>query len=260
MVPEVADTSWSGPIGGLFAGAAMGLVISALGAGGSMFIVPVFLYLFHEPMPVATGTSLAVVGAGALVGALMHYRQGNLRLRVALAFSLGSTVAAPVGAWAHAFVPDRVAVALFSAVLVIAAARMLGGTPEVKENAEPHRLRVLVPLGVGVGLLTGFLGVGGGFVILPALVIVARLPLRQAVGTSLAVISLTSITGAAGYAVKGLVSADLLVSVGSGAMLGALLGAPLSSRLPERPMRYGFAALAAGVSLYMFGRAVFGDP
>lgn len=260
MGPEVADTSWAGPIGGLFAGAAMGLVISALGAGGSMFIVPVFLYVFHEPVPVATGTSLAVVGAGALVGALVHYRRGNLRLRVALAFAAGSTVAAPVGAWAHSFVSDRVAVGLFSAVLVVAAVRMLSGTAPVKVDAEPHRLRVLVPLGVGVGLLTGFLGVGGGFVILPALAIVARLPLREAVGTSLAIIALTSITGAAGYAVKGLVSANLLVSVGGGAMLGALAGAPLASKMPERPIRYGFAAVAATVALYMFGRAVFGDP
>ena len=235
----------------------MGLVISALGAGGSMFIVPVFLYVFHEPLPVATGTSLAVVGAGALVGAVMHYRRGNVRLKVALAFAAGSMVAAPFGALAHALVPDRVAVGLFSVVLVAAAARMLWGAPQPKEDGDAHRLRTLVPLGVGVGLLTGFLGVGGGFVILPALTLVARLPLKAAVGTSLAIIGLTSVSGAAGYAAKGLVSADLLLSVGGGAMLGAVGGVPLASVLPEKPLRYGFAFLAATVALYMFARAVF---
>jgi uncharacterized membrane protein YfcA len=250
------DSSWAGPLGGLLAGAAMGLVISALGAGGSIFIVPVFLYLFHEPVAVATGTSLAVVGAGALVGAVMHYRRGNVRLRVALAFSAGSMVAAPVGAAAHALVPDRVAVGLFSLVLVAAAARMVMGTPTPRPAGGEHRLTLLVPLGVGVGLLCGFLGVGGGFLILPALVVLAHLPLKQAVGTSLAVIALTSITGSIGYAAKGLVSADLLISVGGGAMLGALAGAPLGAMLPERPVRLVFAAVAATVALYMLARAV----
>lgn len=244
--------------GGLGAGAIMGLLISALGAGGSLFIVPVLLYLFHEPIQSATGTSLAVVFAAAVVGALGHARRGNVKWKVALGFGVASMAAAPLGAVFHTFVPDRVAVGLFAVVLVVAAARIVLGPPAPHESANDHTFARLLPLGGGVGLLTGFLGVGGGFVIVPALTWGARLSIKHAVGTSLTIIALTSATGASSYAWKGFVSVPLLLSVGAGAIAGALVGAPLSGWLPDRPLRYGFAALSACVALYMIGRALFG--
>lgn len=255
---QVADPGPFSTWGGVAAGAAMGVVVSALGAGGSLFIVPVLLYLFHEPLPSATGTSLAVVAAAAAVGAVWHWRMGHVRKRVALRFGAASMAVAPLGAWAHQFVPERVGVALFAAALIAASARMVLGPPLPREDARPLALATLLPLGAGVGLLTGFLGVGGGFMIVPALTWGARLPIRHAVGTSLLVIAATSTTGAIGYAAEGQLSPTLLVTVGGGAIAGALVGAPVASALPEAPVRYAFACMAALVALYMLGRAFLG--
>lgn len=253
--PDVTDWSW---LGGLAAGSAMGLVISALGAGGSLFIVPVLLFFFHEPVAVATGTSLAVVSAAAAVGALSHARRGNVKLKVALAFGAASMATAPLGAFLHPLISDRASVGLFAAVLVAAGARMLLGAPAPHESPKDHKLLTLLPLGAAVGLLTGFLGVGGGFVIVPALTWGARLSVKHAVGTSLCIIAVTSLTGASGYAAKGLLSVPLLMSIGAGAMAGALLGAPLSHHLPDKPIRYGFAAMSFAVAIYMLVRAFRG--
>lgn len=234
----------------------MGLIISALGAGGSLFIVPTLLFIFRAPLPVATGTSLAVVFAASLVGALGHLRNHNVRLRIAVAFGLASMAAAPVGAMLHPLISDTASEALFAFILLVAGVRMLLSLPADDTTMPEHRLWVLAPMGAAVGLATGFLGVGGGFLIVPALVWGARLPIRQAIGTSLTIIAATTATGGATYAIKGLVSAPLLLSLGGGAIVGALLGAPLSAHLPDRPVRYGFAALTFGVAIFMFIRVV----
>lgn len=238
------------------AGFCMGLIIAALGAGGSLFIVPILLYLLHQPVHVATGTSLAVVGAAALVGTIGHFRKGNLDLHSALLFGAASMAAAPAGAWMHRFVSERATLISFAGLLFAASARMLfGAAPPPSKSQRPDALRVL-PLGLLLGLLTGFLGVGGGFIIVPVLCWGAKLPLRLAIGTSLAVIAMTSATGIIGHWMQGNVNVGLLVSCGTGAMLGAIVGARLSGKLPERPIRYAFATMAAALGVYMLVRSV----
>ena len=227
----------------------MGLVLSVLGAGGSMFIVPVLVFVLDSPVSEATGTSLLIVGAAALVAAVAHGRKGNVNVRIAAIFGAAAMAGALGGAALHPLVSARVSMGLFAALLFVAAARMVWGKAEVRLGAA--KLEVLVPLGLAIGVLSGFLGVGGGFLIVPVLSWGAGLTVKQAIGTSLAVIAASSLVGAVGHAAQGQLTVGLLATVGTGAVIGALAGAPLSGRLPERPLRLGFAGLAVAVGLYM---------
>lgn len=230
-------------------------MLSVLGAGGSIFVVPALIYGLHTTASEATGTSLLVVGGASLVGAVGHWRRGHVHLRVAAVFSVAAMLGAVGGTSLHALATDRVLTTLFAIILFVAAARMaFGKTVDVAE-AEP-RIAILVPLGLGIGVVSGFLGVGGGFLILPALSLGARLPVRLAIGTSLVVIAASSLTGAATHAAHGLLRFDVLASVGSGALLGALAGAPLAGKIPERPLKRGFSVLAVCVGAYMLVRSL----
>jgi uncharacterized membrane protein YfcA len=113
-----------------------------------------------------------------------------------------------------------------------------------------------VPVGLGLGVMTGFLGVGGGFLLVPALVTLARLPLESAIGTSLAIITGASFSGGVTYVLEGGAPMGLVAPMGAGAVLGALVGAPASGKLPERPLKIGFAVLALTVSLGMAFKAL----
>jgi uncharacterized membrane protein YfcA len=241
---------------GFLAGLATGLVLSVLGAGGSMFIVPVLVFVLHSPVSEATGTSLAIVGAAALAAAIGHWRKGNIDPKVAMLFGGAAVAGAVAGAALHALVSARTLTALFAVVLFIGAARMIWGRPADPAVVRAPRAVILLPLGAAIGVLSGFLGVGGGFVIVPALSWGAGLSVRQAIGTSLVVIAVSSLAGAVSYAVQGQLSSGILVTVGAGAVLGALAGTPLSGKLPDRPLRLGFAALAVAVGIYMVVQVV----
>lgn len=239
---------------GFVAGAVLGLVFSLLGAGGAILAVPVLLFGFGLPLAQATAGGLAVVWAAAVTGAVGHARGGRVRWRAVALFGGPSMLGAVAGAWLHARVPERVTLGLFAAVvllavaLVVRAPREAAGMPEL-------RAAVLAPVGLAVGVLTGFLGVGGGFLIVPALLVLARLPLKEAIGTSMAVIAGASFTGAATYLVAGQAPLAVVLPVGAGAVLGAAAGVPLGARLPERALRLGFAVLASAVALAMAWRA-----
>ncbi len=229
----------------------MGVVFSVLGAGGGIISVPVLLALFPISLTEATAGGLAVVWAAALTGAVGHARAGRVRWREVGLVGLPSMAGALAGTRLHALVPDRVTMLLFSGVLLIATAAFLRPRSAEAQGSGPVRVPVLVVIGLGLGVMTGFLGVGGGFLIVPALVLLARLPLKDAVGTSLAVIVAGSFSGALGYLLAGQAPISLVLPVGAGAVVGALVGAPLSGRLPERPQRIAFAVLAISVAISM---------
>jgi uncharacterized membrane protein YfcA len=244
------------PLAGFAAGVGVGLILSVLGAGGSMFIVPVLVYAMHLPVSEATGTALAVVCSAAAVGAYGHWKKGNLDLKVTVPFGGAAIAGAFVGALLHSLVADRILLGLFAGTLFIAAARMALGNEDRARTGEPPKLWLLLTLGLGIGVFSGFLGVGGGFVIVPALTWGAKLPLRPAIGTSLAVISMSCLSGAIGHAIQGHVSPLLLATVGSGGVLGAFAGAPLSGKIPEKPLRLAFAVLVLCLGIYMTVRVV----
>jgi uncharacterized membrane protein YfcA len=246
-------------------GLAIGLLLGLVGGGGSFVAVPVLVYVLDQDVKVATTTSLLVVGVSALVGGLSHARAGHVRWRAALAFGAAAIVGALAGtAFNRAADPDLI-IALFALVLAVAAyfmARGRGlhphGTPESRAGLV---LRV-APAGLGLGVLTGFFGVGGGFVILPALVLLLALPLDAAVGTSLVVIANTSAVALLAHLASGPVDWALASTLTLSAVVGALAGTRLGERVSDERLRQGFAVLLALLACFLAGAsavALLGD-
>lgn len=247
------------------AGLLIGLSLGALGGGGSVLAVPVLVHLLGQTPAQATTGSLVVVGLTALVGAATARRQGSLLLGRGVGFGATAIGGAAVGARLAGRVPDAVLMASFSALLVVVAAVMVqrqvaarrGGTTPARARFDdpiitfsptfacacPRALKVLVAATV-VGLLTGFLGVGGGFLVVPALVLALGIPMDRAAGTSLVVITITSAAALAVRAGSGLqpdwslVGVLTVVAVG-----GGWLGARLACRVRVARLQAGFTAL-----------------
>nr|WP_153869957.1 MULTISPECIES: sulfite exporter TauE/SafE family protein [Myxococcaceae] len=182
----------------------MGLSLGLLGGGGSILTVPIFVYVLGFPAKESIAMGLAVVGTTSLVGAALHGRAGNVHLRAALAFGGLAMAGTWLGARLSAHVPGTLQLVAFAAVMLVAALLMLrsaGPKPTAEAERAPARrsLPLTAAVSLAVGLLTGLVGVGGGFLIVPALVLFAGLPMKQAVGSSLLVIALNAFVGFAGY-------------------------------------------------------------
>lgn len=192
---------------GLALAALIGLSLGLLGGGGSILTVPIFVYVLGYGAKEAIAMSLAVVGATSLFGAIGHWREGNMNFRVAGIFGSVAMVGTYLGARLSVYFSGGAQLALFAVVMLAAAFFMFRGGPRVRavsaEGIDSSSGRMSVPLivaeGIGVGVLTGLVGVGGGFLIVPALVLLGRIPMKQAVGTSLLVIAMKSAAGFYGY-------------------------------------------------------------
>jgi uncharacterized protein len=236
-------------------GLAIGISLGLVGGGGSILAVPVLVYVLGEPVREATTASLLVVGAVALVGALDHAREGRVRWRTALGFGAAATAGALLGTALNRVAPPDAILFLFALLLLAAAFGMLRrGEPSAAEEAGPPTLRSRLKLGLaglGVGALTGFFGVGGGFLVVPALVLLLGLPTVAAIGTSLLVIALTSGAAFAAHLTSGSLNWPVAAALGGAGIVGALAGSRLSGRLPTRRLRQGFAALVLAVGLFL---------
>jgi uncharacterized protein len=232
----------------------IGLSLGLLGGGGSILAVPVLVYVARMDVHEAIGMSLAVVGATALVGGLVHARAGRVDLKAAALFGLAGMAAAPLGAQATHAVPGRVLMLLFAGLMLVVGGLMLRGRgPGGGRPAHPHPAAVPAA-GVGVGLLTGFLGVGGGFLIVPALTLLGGLPIHRAVGTSLLVIALNSAGGMAGHLRQGDMPVGLTAAFTAAAAVGALAGVRLAGSLDPARLRRAFALFVILVGLFLLAR------
>ncbi|MBK8248711.1 MAG: sulfite exporter TauE/SafE family protein [Gemmatimonadetes bacterium] len=249
-------------IAGLLLPLAVGVVLGLLGGGGSILALPIFLYVFQVPTKPAVAMSLAVVGMAAFVGFLGHWRQGTVSPRIALPFGGFAMLGAFVTARLAHLVPERVQLGLFMAFALTAAVLMLRDAARTPARDAPvEELRpVFSPLlgaqALGVGMLTSLIGAGGGFVIVPALVILARVPVKVAVGSSLLIITMNALAGFVGYV--GTVAIDWpLVSAFTGvAALGALAGTRLVRYVPQRRIKQGFAVLILVLGAMVIARSL----
>jgi uncharacterized protein len=231
-------------------GVAIGLLLGLLGGGGSILTVPVLVYVLGEPVKDATTESLLIVGVTALAGAFAAARARRVCWRVGLAFA-GAGAFGSLGGTALNRVVDARALLLGFALLLLAAAfaMLRGRTSSASRPAPVHVAwgRVLVA-GTATGVLTGFFGVGGGFVIVPALMLAVGLPLTAAIGTSLLVIALTSAVALGAHLASGGIDVPLSAAFASAAIAGAIAGTHLQGRIPERVLRSAFAALMIAVA------------
>ena len=235
----------------------VGVSLGLLGGGGSILAVPLLVYVARLDVHVAIGMSLAVVGATALGGAIVHGRAGRVDLKAALLFGVAGMTTAPLGAQASHAVAHRVLLLLFATLMIVVGGLMLRGRRAGSHGVlhRPRRLAV-VGAGMGVGLLTGFLGVGGGFLIVPALTLLAGLPIHTAVGTSLLVIAMNAAAGLAGHLGQGEIPLGLTAAFTAASLLGAFVGGRLSARFEPGRLRRAFAVFVILIGLALLAANV----
>jgi uncharacterized membrane protein YfcA len=236
----------------LLGAVAIGLSLGLTGAGGSILTLPVLVYLAGIAPRAAVGLSLLIVGTAALVGAWQRARAGELHVKAAGMFVLSGMVGAALGAKLTPLLSPTALMLSFASLMVVVALRMLlAGNPALPPAPECKPLRCLLAGGV-VGVLTGFLGVGGGFLLMPALVKFARLPLRVATGTSLAIIACNSAAGFVSHLGETPVPWRLAAVFSLIAAAGVLVGGKVASKLPEQTLRRAFAFFVLMVAAIVF--------
>jgi len=248
----------------------VGLVIGLAGGGGSILTVPIFVYVFHIPMVLATTYSLFVVGSTSLIGSVNHVWKKRVDLRVTLAFALPSFVSVylsrrflvpalpdPLFQFGTFVLPKSNAILYFFAIVMILAARAMirNDRPEEGEAADGRpRYGSLSLDGLAVGLLTGTIGAGGGFLIVPMLVLMAALPIQRAVATSVLIIAVNSFVGFLGDIHHTDLNWNFLLPFTGLSIVGIFVGMYLARFVAPDKLKKGFGWFVLVVALYMISR------
>lgn len=233
------------------------MLLGALGGGGSSLTTPILLYVLGLPPREAIATSLLVVGASSGVATLQHLRTGTVVLRTGLSFGLAGMVSAFLAGRLAEHLPDRLLLGLFGLLLLTSGGAMLLRRSELKPRTPPSPALAAVA-GFAVGALTGLVGAGGGFIAVPAMVILLGLPMNQAVGTSLLVISLNAFTGFLGQVTHVHVDFATAAALGGASIVGSFFGAPLSATVGPARLRIAFGVLVLGLGLYISAKVAAG--
>ncbi len=247
-------TAWLGAL-------LVGLVLGLLGSGGSILTVPVLVYLVGEPSKLAIAESLGIVALISLVGAIPLALRGRVSWRTVGWFGGPGIVGAYVGASLSQLMSGAVQLAIFAVVMLGAAVLMFRRTPsELVDEPDRAFWKVMVD-GMGVGVLTGLVGVGGGFLIVPALVVLGGLSMHLAVGTSLAIIALKSVSGFVKYLdvmeAAGLsIHWDLVLVFSGIGIVGSFVGGRLGAYVPQARLKRGFAIFLVLMGIVILGQNV----
>jgi uncharacterized membrane protein YfcA len=249
----------------ILSGALVGFTLGLVGGGGSILAVPLLVYVVGVPSPhVAIGTSAVAVAASAAANLIGHARAGNVKWSCALVFAASGTVGAAAGAALGKMIDGGRLLAMFGVLMVTVGLLMLrprrsAGDAGVRLTfaSAPRLLPLLIGFGLGVGMLSGFFGIGGGFLIVPALIWATAMPLICAIGSSLVAVTAFAVTTAVSYAVSGLVDWRLavlfVIGGAAGGGLGIRLGAGLAGR--KRALSLVFSAIMIAVGIYVVGAA-----
>ena len=248
-------------------GLVIGLAVGMLGGGGSVLAVPVLVYLLDQSVSAATTASLLVVTAGALAGGFEHAREGRVCWRHAGSFTAAAVPGVAIGTVAGNAVSATVLIAGFAVLMLLAAIATWRRASEEDDGGDwepggsacpPLRLPRDLVAGAVVGFVTGFFGVGGGFLIVPTLAVALAFTMRTAVGTSLAIITATSVIAFVAHLVTGHeVDAGVTAAMTVACAVGAVGGAALAGRVPQKLLGRAFAVMVAGVAAYLFVSAAF---
>ncbi|MGX1095532.1 putative membrane protein YfcA [Streptomyces albogriseolus] len=221
----------------------VGVSLGLLGGGGSILTVPLLVYVAGMDAKEAIATSLFVVGVTSAVGMINHARGGRVRWRTGVLFGAAGMAGAYTGGLIGGHIPDVVLLIAFAVMMIVTAAAMLRG----RKNAGPDRAHQQLPVGrvlldgAAVGLATGLVGAGGGFLVVPALALLGGLPMPVAIGTSLLVIAMKSAAGFAGYLSSVQIDWTLTLAVTGFAVVGSFAGARLAGRVPAHVLSRLFA-------------------
>ncbi|MEB3231288.1 MAG: sulfite exporter TauE/SafE family protein, partial [Leptolyngbyaceae bacterium] len=242
----------------------IGLSLGLIGGGGSILAAPVLIYIMSVPAKSAFAMTLVIVGVASLIGAIPHWRQGNVNLPIVAMFAPAAMVGAYVGARlaSFPFINPTVQLITFGVMMLIASVLMI--RKGSKKSDDPltetdipakHAMLpkwLLIPLeGLFVGVLTGFIGIGGGFLVIPALVLLGKIPMKEAIGTSLIILTLKSVTGFAGYFGHVPIDWTLLTIFTIAASIGILLGSYLNQFISAKHLEKGFGYFVLAVAVFV---------
>jgi len=241
----------------------IGLSLGLIGGGGSILAVPILVYVLGLDVKTAIAMSLAIVGIVSLIGVIPHWQQGNVNLKTAISFTPPAMIGAFLGARlaALSFVTDTVQLISFAVMMLVASYFMIRQHKEaisdhvelsIPEKHQPKYPWLTITLeGLGVGILTGFVGVGGGFAIIPALVLLGRIPMKEAIGTSLLIITFKSATGFIGYLNQVAIDWNLMLTFTTVAILGVIWGAYFSGKIHGAKLQQAFGYFLITIATFI---------
>ena len=245
----------------LLSGGVIGLALGATGGGGSLLATPLLVYVLGVKVQSAAAISLVVVAVSAWLGLYQRRASGEVKVKAGLIFSATGAVGAWGGAYGHGFVQEEMVLLLFSLLVIVAAWHMWRQSGHQREHASAESCAEQFPrscwikvslIGAAVGLLTGFFGVGGGFVIVPALTLVLGFPMRMAVSTSLLIIALVAVGGLVGHLQTGQMDWPLAGLLLLGSAVGMTGGSWVVRQVSPTTLTKSFVVVAIGVAIVMF--------
>lgn len=256
---------------GYLASIIIGLSLGLLGGGGSILAVPILVYLFKVNPEQATSYSLFIVGITAMVGSYNHYKMGNLKIKSALIFSIPSIISL---LFMREFILPRIPKVLFTvsdfevsknflilflfAILMIITSVTMIRKSSPQNSEKQINLFMLSAIGILAGVIIGFLGAGGGFIIVPALLFFGNLPMKQAVGTSLLIIFINSLIGFGGDLLRGFdIHFKLLFTISGIAIIGLFIGTQLSKKINGERLKPFFGWLVLVMGIYIISKEIF---
>jgi uncharacterized membrane protein YfcA len=244
---------------GLIIAVLIGVSLGMLGGGGSILTVPLLLYVFKLDAKVAIAMSLLVVGTTSVAALIPHARAGRVQWRIGAIFGAASMIGAYSAGRVAKFIPSSVLLLAFGAMMLITAVAMM--RPKRADAAKSDEKRELsLPLilveGLVVGAVTGLVGAGGGFLVVPALALLAGLSMPNAVATSLMVIALKSFAGFAGYVSTVSIDYGLAAMVIAAAIVGSVIGTSLVSKVHPDSLRKGFGWFIVVMSVFVLGQEI----
>jgi uncharacterized membrane protein YfcA len=248
----------------------IGVVLGLLGGGGSILCIPILVYLFQIDVVLASAYSLFIVGVTSFIGAIPKYKEHLVSVKAGLIFGVPSILSIfATRKWLIPAIPDiifqtssfvitkRVLIlGIFSLLMVIASLSMIVGRREIDERQQDSKNVLAMLEGFLVGFLTGLVGAGGGFLIIPALVFLTRLPFKTAVGTSLFVIAINALAGFLGDVYNATIDWPFLLSITSLATIGIMIGNSLSRRLSNFNLRKSFGWFVLTVAAWILFREI----
>ncbi|HVX50142.1 MAG TPA: sulfite exporter TauE/SafE family protein [Chitinophagaceae bacterium] len=260
-------------LAGYIAAALIGISLGLMGGGGSILTVPVFVYLFGLNPPLATSYSLFVVGTTSLAGAIDNYRKGWLNIKTALLFGVSSVVTvfltrkfiipripAHIASIGKFNITSSLAIMVLFAILMLAASismirsKNLAGKQAGQKNKSLFQLALY---GIAIGIVTGLLGAGGGFLLIPALVLLLHLPMKEAVGTSLMIIAMNSLTGFAGDLGYFTINWRFLLEVTLIAIAGIVAGGIAAKKVNGTALKKAFGWFVLVMGIYIIIKEIF---
>ena len=256
-------------IAGYIASIFIGLVLGLIGGGGSILTVPVLVYLFTIDAVIATAYSLFIVGLTSAFGALSYYRKGLVNLKTAVLFGAPSIAAVFITrAFVIPAIPLQVfsigsfvvtksilILLLFAALMILASYKMIKPVAVLAPGASAHKFNypLIIITGISIGFLTGLVGAGGGFLIIPALVLLCKVPMKEAIGTSLTIITANTLIGFLGVPHKELMDWVFLLKIAGLAVIGIFIGIAISKKIdgPKLKPIFGWFVLVMGIYIIL---------